>query len=465
MVVKTRTICANFLLILGVSVLGLGCGGDSLLISLPNGNEVKYTGNKPSGSNFSAACTTENAAVFADTEERSEMKIRCAAHVFDIKGNDVAKEASLEIVAEPTEQGRTPKDGRDVTFTTTVGSFEPFGYGETTAVKEKDFEILGGVATATLYSFPGEEGEATVTANYITIGKVSLSESTTVMVKPANGFMVESSCGMARTAERDTDDLVYTLTPSCDPKDVEPMTGEPNHMEQGIIHNPRDGLLTIVFYMAGEEGYEDSNSNGTYDPGEPFFGKDLAEPYVDVNDNGEFDMSEPYIDVDGNGEWSDANGRWDEDTIIWTKVHVLFTGRPHESVDTTRFEPSGISIESGGSQTLTLYLMDINHNPLAVNDDNDRIEFDKEGGADITSARNVNLLKTMGMEFTADGNIIVDKFNESRDYQVTLADNDPGTPESVTLSTTVNWTPAPNFSGYNSTRQEEVLGDVSGTTN
>ncbi|MBW1871507.1 MAG: hypothetical protein JRJ19_05545, partial [Deltaproteobacteria bacterium] len=296
-------------------------------------------------------------------------------------------------------------------------------------------------------------------------GKVSLSESTTVIVKPAIGFMVESSCGMARTADRDTDDFVYTLTPSCDPKYVEPLNYEPNHMEQGIIHNPRDGLLTIVFYMLGEEGYEDSNSNGIHDPSEPFFGKDLAEPYVDVDDNRTFDVGEPYIDVDGNGEWSDANGRWDEDTTIWTKVHILFTGRPHESVDTSRFEPSGISIASGGSQTLTLYLMDINHNPLAVNDDNDRIEFDREGGADITSAKNINLEKTMGVEFTADGNIIVDSFNGSRDYQVTLADNDPGNPESVTLSTLVKWTPGPDYDGYNSIDQEEVLGDVSGTTN
>ncbi|MBW1811775.1 MAG: hypothetical protein JRJ87_26540, partial [Deltaproteobacteria bacterium] len=450
MVVKAKIICANILLILGGSVLGLGCGGDSLLISLPDGNQVKYTGNKPSGANFSAACMTENVSVFADPEERSNMKIRCVAHAYDIKGNDVANEASLNIIAEPTEQGGSPQDGRDVTFTTTIGSFEPFGHSDTTPVKEKDFEIIGGIATATLYSFPGEEGSATVTANYITIGKVSLSESTTVIVKPAIGFMVESSCGMARTADRDTDDFVYTLTPSCDPKDVEPLNDEPNHMEQGIIHNPRDGLLTIVFYMLGEEGYEDSNSNGIHDPSEPFFGKDLAEPYVDVDDNRTFDVGEPYIDVDGNGEWSDANGRWDEDTTIWTKVHILFTGRPHESVDTSRFEPSGISIASGGSQTLTLYLMDINHNPLAVNDDNDRIEFDREGGADITSAKNINLEKTMGVEFTADGNIIVDSFNESRDYQVTLADNDPGNPESVTLTTLVKWTPGPDYDGYNS---------------
>jgi len=279
--------------------------------------------------------------------------------------------------------------------------------------------------------------------------------------------MVENGCGIRRAETSATDEFVFTLTPSCEPRDVEPMSGEPNHMEEGIIHNPRDGLLTLVFYIDGEEGFTDSNGNGLYDPGEPFFGQDLAEPYVDENDNSQFDTNEPYIDLDENGEWSEANGRWDEDTLIWKKVHILFSGMPHESVDTTRFEPSGINIDAGGSQTLTLYLMDINHNPLAVNGDGtDIIEFTEgKGGADITSDYNVSLTKTMGVEFTSDGNIIIEKFNENRSYQVTLSDSDPEAAEETSVLTDISWTPAPEHEDYSPTTLLESLTAVSGMAN
>jgi hypothetical protein len=443
-----------------------GCGDDSLLISLPDGNELKYTTVRPSGSAFTASCSTENAGVYVDGEERSQMRIRCTVSAQDISGTKVPSAASIRIVAEVKEQGKSPQDGSDVTFITTAGSFAPFSSSHTTPVKEQDFSTTAGVATAILYSFPGETGEATVTASYFNINSNTVSDSTTIAVSPAIGVMVESGCPVNRVSDYNSDDFIFALSPSCDPKDVEPLPGEPSHMEQGIIHNPRDGLLSMVFYIDGEEGYDDSNGNGQYDPGEPFFGKDLAEPYVDANDNKQFDIGEPYLDVDGNGEWSDANGRWDAETKIWTTVRILFTGRPHESIDTTRFEPSGINIESGGSQTLTLYLMDIKHNPLAVNEGaSDRISFTKDGGANISSTTPVSLIKTMGIGFTVDGNIIVDTFNEDRDYQVTLEDADPGSADSITLHTQVDWTPAPDFSGYTSQRQNEVLGDVSGTAN
>jgi hypothetical protein len=221
----------------------------------------------------------------------------------------------------------------------------------------------------------------------------------------------------------------------------------------------------MVFYTDGMEGFVDTNGDGQYNPGESFAGYDLDEPYVDINDNNEYDsdLGEPFIDLDENGEWSPANGIWDEETKIWTSTKIMFTGRPHESARTTRFEPSGIDIQNGSSQKLTLYLMDINHNPIAVHEDSDIIEFTVEGASLPTDS--VSLRKVMGVEFTPDGAVITSSFEEDRSYEVTLEDEDPdpeSLPESVTLSTTVYWTPAPYFDNYDATQQTEELVNVTG---
>jgi hypothetical protein len=275
--------------------------------------------------------------------------------------------------------------------------------------------------------------------------------------------MVESGCGVVPIVESDQPEFIFALSPTCDPLDVEPMGGEPNHMEQGIIHNPRDGLLTIVFYADGEEGFVDANANGEYDPGESFAGQDLGEPYVDADDNNQYDPGEQFLDVDENGQWSPADGRWSGETKVWTATHLMFTGLPHESADTTRFQPTGINIENGGDQMLTLYLMDINHNPIASNDDDDAVYFSATG-ASIISSDELLLHNVMGVEFTGTGSIITESFNQHRTYQVILADPYPTSvdPDNVTLETTVEWTPAPRFNNYSPTLRDHALRNVTG---
>lgn len=117
----------------------------------------------------------------------------------------------------------------------------------------------------------------------------------------------------------------------------------------GRVRNPRDGLVTVVAYTNGEEQFTDLNNNGRYDVGEPFV--DLGEPYIDVNDNGKWDArlpgypnGEPFIDIpctvqqaktgangckvagEGNGRRDGPNGVWDENTLIWKKTWILWTG-------------------------------------------------------------------------------------------------------------------------------------------
>jgi hypothetical protein len=114
------------------------------------------------------------------------------------------------------------------------------------------------------------------------------------------------------------------------PADQDPFPGEKSvKVDFGCgmrTANPRDGMVTVIAYVPGEEGFADVNRNGKYDDGEPFV--DMGEPFVDANDNGVRDSNEWFADVNGDGAYTPANGVWDADTIIWTETRVLYTGLP-----------------------------------------------------------------------------------------------------------------------------------------
>jgi hypothetical protein len=138
------------------------------------------------------------------------------------------------------------------------------------------------------------------------------------------------------------------------PFDVAPIAGEPSvsHGLDGCgtrTHNPRDGVVTIVAIADGEEAFWDSNGNGVYDSlpaasAEPFI--DQGEPFVDENDNGQWDPGEWFDDVDQSTSYTARNGVWDANTKIWTQTVVVYTGDP-ETVTTganylgTRFAAAG----------------------------------------------------------------------------------------------------------------------------
>ncbi len=114
------------------------------------------------------------------------------------------------------------------------------------------------------------------------------------------------------------------------PPDVTPFTGEPSIVNDygcgSRTANPRDGYVTVIAWVRGEEGFVDVNHNGKYDLGEPFV--DVGEPYVDANDNGKWDPGEWFLDVNGDAQYTGPNGKWDADTILWTQTRVLYSGAP-----------------------------------------------------------------------------------------------------------------------------------------
>lgn len=124
------------------------------------------------------------------------------------------------------------------------------------------------------------------------------------------------------------------------PVDVAPKTGElSNDLDYGCgprTANPRDGLVTVIAMVEGEEGFVDLNLNGQYDPGEPFV--DIGEPFVDSNDNGIRDPGEWFDDLNGDGLYTGPNGHWDANTVLWTETRVLYTGYPAYRQDGAGYE-------------------------------------------------------------------------------------------------------------------------------
>ena len=139
------------------------------------------------------------------------------------------------------------------------------------------------------------------------------------------------------------------------PVDVTAMGGEPF---AGSL-NQRDGLVTVLAYVAGEEAFDDNNSNGSWDAGENFI--DQGEPFVDGNDNNQWDPGEFYADVaPSNGKYDPPNKVWDKQTTIWTTTYILYTG----TMSNVAFSPAGpITAPVGSSQQVTASFADARFNP------------------------------------------------------------------------------------------------------
>lgn len=158
---------------------------------------------------------------------------------------------------------------------------------------------------------------------------------------------------------------------------------------KALVH-PRDGWVTVLATVNGEEAFDDANGDGIYTDTptpEPF--TDLGEPFYDNNGDGcrndgtnkncngvVSPSSEPfeiYIDANGNGQYDGPNGVWDgpgcagagcrESKIIWTSVTVMFTSGPAYC----RIMPRGGDIADGGPPLQFGFLLgDTNLNTLVA---------------------------------------------------------------------------------------------------
>lgn len=259
---------------------------------------------------------------------------------------------------------------------------------------------------------------------------------------------------------------------NAEPVDVDPIPGEPVRTGSlGEERNPRDGVVTLLAIAQGSESWTDLNGNGVRDENEPYV--DLAEPFLDVDDDGVYTQGiDLFFDSNGDGEWTEANGQYDADTFISTSTKVIWSGPLEEAPEAARVEtePASTDIPNGGSLILQIYLLDKNMNPVAAfADAGDFVELDEPYGyVTLSPDYYVYLGNMTSMEFDAQWRILQFLPDAGRLDNVTVADYDPVNPNdpvatwSIVFSATT--TAGPQADGYWLTQETDVFNQSVGGT-
>jgi hypothetical protein len=233
----------------------------------------------------------------------------------------------------------------------------------------------------------------------------------------AGRFVVTEDSRGGRCALPKVDYTVYIGDPEDQPLNVPPL---PHQCIDALSHpigahpqggadtfrNPRDGLVTMILYTAGSEGFDDNDGDGIWTPGEAF--DDLPEPYVDADDTGAWEAGEWYFDSNANGRWDPGNGRYDDATVIWRRTHILWTGSPWtaDHPKASRIVPISATLDSmtpGDGRTLDVRLVDRNLNPVASHNSSDRLRVETSRPLELVYGDDTPLSQSMGMTLSAAG--------------------------------------------------------------
>jgi hypothetical protein len=252
---------------------------------------------------------------------------------------------------------------------------------------------------------------------------------------------------------------------------------EPSYSDSnGRVRNPRDGLVTLVAVVDGEEAFTDANGNGKRDESEPF--SDAAEPFLDVDDDDQHDPAEKYVDVNGNGRWDKANGKWDARTKVMAIYKILWTGALNSYSKTSRIASSSTTnaIPKAGQLELTAYLLDVNMNPVAAFGKNsDYMEWTLGGASEAAFKGNQQppLKNLLGFSFDDAASSERKRWKITPNSfvpptcKITVEDGYPtyeSKPLSWSATVTAYVTPGPQESGYWLTQvTESIAGKVEGT--
>jgi adhesin/invasin len=191
------------------------------------------------------------------------------------------------------------------------------------------------------------------------------------------------------------------------------------------LSNP--GLCRIVAYTPGDEGFYDNTGNNVYDEGTDVLTIDMSEPYIDANDNGRYDFGEKYIDVDGNGSFTQADGVYQANTMIWKSVTVLMS----DDQGPLNLTPKTFAIVAGGSQTFSYTLGDIWGNSLVGGT---TAKVTVTGGGTLSGEIDVTVVDSLAAE-------------KQYSFTLTMPDNISAI---TSIEVTVEVTPASGDTGSNS---------------
>ena len=441
-----------------------------------------------------------------------ELKLTADRLIISAGGIDFTTLTALVLKGEDEPYGA----GAKVAFNTTSGSF---GTASSATLDQYVSTTADGKAVIKLYSSK-DQGKANVTAEYydeasgitstgslsITFGpptgknnpvdgkfrltcdavNIAALRAPTPDIKVTCGVSAQSSAGttipasalkptfmteagsITPTTDSYSGKIVYLYSPkggNPTPKNVDRDSnlGEPGYQDKnGLSRNPRDGLVTIVAVVDGEEAFTDTNGNGKHDPTEPFI--DAPEPFLDEDDDDTKDAAEKYTDVNGNGKWDKANGKWDAKVKIMAMFKILWTGALDTSTSTSKISGSGTNnaIKDGEQMDITARLQDINKNPVAAFSANsDTLEWTLNAGSSdayTSDSTSVTLKNVLGFSFDSTASnerkrwkIIPNSFTPPK-YKITVSDYYPNdgtkTPVAFSVAVKAYLTPGPQETGY-----------------
>ena len=147
------------------------------------------------------------------------------------------------------------------------------------------------------------------------------------------------------------------------PEDVPPLTAELSYTGTcaGIArtYNPRDALITIIAVFTGEEPFDDLYGTGNWVPGDPWV--DMAQPWVDNNDNSLWDLGEQCVGGSGTGGCAGPNHMWDGNDLVWVEGRIQYGGDPIEAL-TTWAPDTGFTVSQPAPWLANILWPDINLN-------------------------------------------------------------------------------------------------------
>ena len=108
-----------------------------------------------------------------------------------------------------------------------------------------------------------------------------------------------------------------------------PVGQAPVELVDSDENEPGDGQVRVMAWAAGAEMFMDVDGDGRFSAEIDFLRveHDLADPFIDADDDGQYDEGEPFRDETGDALWDFGNGLWDSHWPIWSDATVLFVGR------------------------------------------------------------------------------------------------------------------------------------------
>jgi hypothetical protein len=136
----------------------------------------------------------------------------------------------------------------------------------------------------------------------------------------------------------------------------------------------RAGRSTLLATAIGEESFTDTNGNGSFDNGESF--SDMAERYLDENENNTREASEPIYDFNNNSAYDaadgdfngvlclDTSGRCSTQVTTGISARSLIIMSDGTPTLVTPAPGTSIPVPRGGSASMSIEYADLNDNPL-----------------------------------------------------------------------------------------------------